>query len=205
MSNNKPLITGSVNAKGKRLLPSGPADGSGKETARRWTNNGTDADSGLEGFAADGSVRGPVKYTGVRARVQTRQGLTIPVSVTAGITPEYLDQIEGISYKPLTYAVWPADGSKYVSEYRITGNIDAVLEFARPRGISTKLVAASPEEFFALAELEGFTARRADLDAKRITPRSLIGTGYKNPRKEAERYVDAEIARCIRVIEGEVE
>ena len=142
------------------------------------------------------------KYLGVRAPVQTRNGLKPPVAAVVGLTPEALDTIDGIAYKPHTEVIWPGDGSLYVNSYRVTGAIDAVIAYASPRGVSVELLPPTPEQSYALGELERHTTMRADLDAKLIPPRQVVGTGYKNARKEAERYLDAQIAASIAVIEG---
>lgn len=288
-----PLITGSTNSRGERLLPVETTPGTTKKPVRRWMNDGTDASVGplesetshvpipdgyvmcdgckgrgehdvienyetmdvdqdpcdlcestgirkddsapakhawdrydetnIEWFDNEPTIKGEdgktnlgdptgaprhseprpaPKYLGVRARVRTRNGVTAPVAVVVGLTPEALDTIDGIAYKPHTEVIWPGDGSLYVNSYRVTGAIDAVVDYAVPRGVSVELVPPTPEQSYALGELERNTTMRADLDAKRIPPRRVIGTGYKNGRKEAERYLDAQIAASIAVIES---
>lgn len=180
------------------------------ETNVEWFDNqptvkGEDGKSNLgepTGAPRHSEPRPAPKYLGVRARVQTRNGMKAPVAAVIGMTPEALDTIDGIAYKPHAEVIWPGDGSLYVNSYRVTGAIDAVVAYARPRGVSVELLPPTPEQSYALGELERHITMREDLDAKRIPPRRVVGTGYKNARKEAERYLDAQIAASIAVIES---
>lgn len=45
-------------------------------------------------------------------------------------------------------------------------------------------------------DLARLITMRAQLEAKQIPPRRVVGTGYKNPRKVAFEYLDSQIAKA---------
>lgn len=56
--------------------------------------------------------------------------------------------------------------------------------------------------------LESAKKLLAELDAKQVSPRSIIGTGYVNPRKQAYEYLNRQIGRyemALMVIDGKEE